>query len=60
MTADTGATACPLPGNELRLTSFSHGGGGGCKIAPGVLSEILRHDAARARPQATYSCSANR
>ncbi len=30
--------------NELppRLTSLSHGGGCGCKIAPGVLSEILR------------------
>ena len=27
----------------LRLTSFSHGGGCGCKIAPGVLSEILRN-----------------
>src|SRR5512139_1182577 len=26
----------------LRLTSFSHGGGCGCKIAPGVLSEILK------------------
>ena len=26
----------------LRLTSFSHGGGCGCKIAPGVLSEILQ------------------
>ncbi len=25
-----------------RLTSFSHGGGCGCKIAPGVLSELLR------------------
>jgi len=25
----------------LRLTSFSHGGGCGCKIAPGVLQEIL-------------------
>ena len=25
----------------LRLTSFSHGGGCGCKIAPGVLSDIL-------------------
>ena len=25
-----------------RLTSFSHGGGCGCKIAPGVLSEILQ------------------
>ena len=27
---------------DIRLTSFSHGGGCGCKIAPGVLSEILR------------------
>lgn len=27
---------------QPRLTSFSHGGGCGCKIAPGVLSEILR------------------
>jgi selenide,water dikinase len=26
----------------IRLTAFSHGGGCGCKIAPGVLSEILR------------------
>ena len=26
-----------------RLTSLSHGGGCGCKIAPGVLSEILRN-----------------
>ncbi len=26
----------------LRLTSFSHGGGCGCKVAPGLLSEILR------------------
>ena len=25
----------------LRLTSFSHGGGCGCKIAPGVLQQIL-------------------
>ena len=31
-----------LSGNEIRLTSFSHGGGCGCKVAPGVLSEILR------------------
>ena len=29
----------------VRLTSFSHGGGCGCKIAPGVLSEILRSSA---------------
>jgi selenide,water dikinase len=31
---------------EPRLTSLSHGGGCGCKIAPGVLSEIL-HGSAR-------------
>ncbi len=28
---------------DLRLTSFSHGGGCGCKIAPGVLADILRN-----------------
>ena len=27
--------------NEIKLTQFSHGGGCGCKIAPGVLSELL-------------------
>jgi selenide,water dikinase len=34
----------PLPNAaaEPRLTSLSHGGGCGCKIAPGVLSEILK------------------
>ncbi len=30
------------PQSEPRLTSLSHGGGCGCKIAPGVLSEILK------------------
>ena len=30
------------PPDEPRLTALSHGGGCGCKIAPGVLSEILR------------------
>ena len=34
-------TACALPA-PVRLTSLSHGGGCGCKIAPGVLSEILK------------------
>ena len=29
----------------LRLTTFSHGGGCGCKIAPGVLSSILKSSA---------------
>jgi selenide,water dikinase len=28
--------------SAIRLTSFSHGGGCGCKIAPGVLAEILK------------------
>ncbi|MDT7834559.1 selenide, water dikinase SelD [Aquabacterium sp. OR-4] len=32
----------PTPATEPRLTSLSHGGGCGCKIAPGVLAEILR------------------
>jgi selenide,water dikinase len=30
------------PDQPIKLTSFSHGGGCGCKIAPGVLSEILK------------------
>ena len=29
-------------GPEPRLTSLSHGGGCGCKIAPGVLAELLK------------------
>ncbi len=38
------------PPTEPRLTSLSHGGGCGCKIAPGVLSEILRGTAAMPMP----------
>ncbi len=38
MTPDTTATATTPP----RLTSLAHGGGCGCKIAPGVLSQILK------------------
>ena len=34
---------------EPRLTSLSHGGGCGCKIAPGVLSEILKGTNSRDR-----------
>jgi selenide,water dikinase len=30
----------PIPG-EIRLTSLAHGGGCGCKLAPGVLRDIL-------------------
>ena len=33
-----------------RLTSLSHGGGCGCKIAPGVLSEILKGTSAMPMP----------
>ena len=40
-------TATPEP----RLTSLSHGGGCGCKIAPGVLSEILKGTAALPIPK---------
>ena len=36
---------------EPRLTSLSHGGGCGCKIAPGVLSEILKSTAAMPIPK---------
>jgi len=39
------AGAPPAGQPATRLTSFSHGGGCGCKIAPGVLSEILRGSA---------------
>ena len=36
-------TASPPAAESPRLTSLSHGGGCGCKIAPGVLSEILKN-----------------
>jgi len=36
---------------EPRLTSLSHGGGCGCKIAPGVLSEILKGSAKMPMPK---------
>ena len=35
---------------EPRLTSLSHGGGCGCKIAPGVLAELLRGTASLPMP----------
>jgi selenide,water dikinase len=41
----------PEPSVEPRLTSLSHGGGCGCKIAPGVLSEILKGTAAMPIPK---------
>ncbi len=36
---------------EPRLTSLSHGGGCGCKIAPGVLSDILKNVSALPLPK---------
>ncbi|WP_119291360.1 selenide, water dikinase SelD [Azohydromonas sediminis] len=36
---------------EPRLTSLSHGGGCGCKIAPGVLADILQGTAATPVPK---------
>jgi selenide,water dikinase len=36
---------------EPRLTSLSHGGGCGCKIAPGVLSDILKGTSAMPIPK---------
>ncbi|WP_323015164.1 selenide, water dikinase SelD [Devosia sp.] len=38
--------------DEPRLTSLSHGGGCGCKIAPGLLSEMLRASPAFPVPEA--------
>ncbi|HOM13101.1 MAG TPA: selenide, water dikinase SelD [Rubrivivax sp.] len=40
----------PTPAAEPRLTSLSHGGGCGCKIAPGVLSQILERSSAMPLP----------
>jgi selenide,water dikinase len=36
---------------KIKLTSFSHGGGCGCKIAPGVLGEILKGSRGIVPPQ---------
>ncbi|NBT00253.1 MAG: selenide, water dikinase SelD, partial [Betaproteobacteria bacterium] len=36
---------------EPPLTSLSHGGGCGCKIAPGLLSEMLKGTMAMAVPK---------
>lgn len=37
--------------NNIKLTSFSHGGGCGCKIAPGILADILKNSAGFAVPK---------
>lgn len=46
------APGSPASSTEPRLTSLSHGGGCGCKIAPGVLSKILERTAALPVPDA--------
>ncbi|OQW86005.1 MAG: selenide, water dikinase SelD [Rhodoferax ferrireducens] len=43
--------ACSPQVAEPRLTSLSHGGGCGCKIAPGVLSSILKGTSAMPIPK---------
>ncbi len=43
----------------FRLTSLAHGGGCGCKIAPGVLTEILKASPLRTLPAALLSGSEN-
>ncbi|NDC21101.1 MAG: selenide, water dikinase SelD [Burkholderiaceae bacterium] len=42
-----------------RLTSLSHGGGCGCKIAPGVLSDILRASPLKMIPESLLAGSEN-
>ena len=42
-----------------RLTSLSHGGGCGCKIAPGILSDILKSSPIRNLPAALLAGSDN-
>lgn len=37
--------------NTIKLTSFSHGGGCGCKIAPGILADILKNSSGFAVPK---------
>jgi selenide,water dikinase len=39
----------PAP-KQVRLTSFTQGGGCGCKISPAMLSEILRRSAVAGGP----------
>jgi len=41
----------PASAAQPRLTSLSHGGGCGCKIAPGVLSDILKSSTAMPVPK---------
>ena len=49
-----GLRGIPRMDMQVRLTQFSHGGGCGCKIAPGVLEQILAK--ARAGDRARRTC----
>ena len=40
-----------LHDGNIKLTSFSHGGGCGCKVAPGVLAEILKNSSGFPLPE---------
>ena len=53
MASQANASSFTANGNaaEPRLTSLSHGGGCGCKIAPGVLSSILKGTSAMPIPK---------
>ncbi|SDM21827.1 selenophosphate synthase [Oryzisolibacter propanilivorax] len=46
MTTQPAPSVAPAAAVSPRLTSLSHGGGCGCKIAPGVLSQILAQSGA--------------
>lgn len=50
-TLPTSVNPAPAVRGEPRLTSLSHGGGCGCKIAPGVLSNILKGSTAMPMPK---------
>ncbi len=51
MNSDPPTLGAPMGVAPIRLTSFSHGGGCGCKIAPGVLAKILRAGAGGVMPK---------
>ena len=51
MNTNTATMTTTSPLNEPRLTSLSHDGGCGCKIAPEVLSEILKDMAGMPTPK---------
>jgi selenide,water dikinase len=50
LTMTTSNASTSMNSTQPRLTSLSHGGGCGCKIAPGVLSNILKGTSAMPIP----------